>query len=175
MFLDPVPEMLGALARVGAIDGAQLDRQRAEWLAAWHAKTSAAYLGYLWIAGWAASTSTRDQAEAALRAQPEFGALPLFVPTFSAGVLAGHAYRLAGRTDDALAALRRGVASCTVLGEGIRSTRGSFELGQVLETSGDTAGACDAYRVVLARWGHAKPRSVTADHARARWNALGCH
>jgi serine/threonine-protein kinase len=175
MFLDPVPEMLVALARVGAIDEAQLDRQRAEWLATWRAKTSAAYLGYLWIAGWAASTSTHDQAEAALRAQPEFGALPRFVPTFPANVLVGHAYRLAGRTDDAIDALRRGVAACTMLGEGLRTTRGSFELGQALESAGDTAGACTAYGVVLARWGHAKPRSVTADRARARWSAIGCH
>jgi hypothetical protein len=170
-----VPEMLGALARVGAIDEAQLDRQRADWIAAWRAKTSAAYLGYLWVAGWAKSTSTHDQAEAALRALPEFGAVPRFVPTFPAHVLVGHTYRLAGRNEEAIAALRRGVAACTLLGEGITTTRGSFDLGQVLESAGDTAGACDAYRVVLARWGHAKPRSVTADRTRARWNALGCH
>jgi serine/threonine-protein kinase len=175
MFLDPVPEMLGALARVGAIDEGQLARQRADWIAAWRAKTSAAYLGYLWIAGWAVSTSTREQAEAALRAQPEFGAFPRFVPTFPAGVLVGHTFRLAGRTEDAIAALRRGVASCTVLGEGMRTTHGFFDLGGALESAGDTAGACAAYGAVLARWGHAKPRSVTADHARAQWNALGCH
>ncbi|HEX8793979.1 MAG TPA: protein kinase [Polyangiaceae bacterium] len=175
MFLDPVPEMLGALSRVGAIDAGQLDRQRGDWLAAWRAKTSAAYLGYLWVAGWAAPATTRDQAEAALRALPDFGALPRFVPTFPTDMLVGRTYRLAGRTDDAIAFLRRGVAACTMLGEGVRTTRASFELAQALETAGDTSGACDAYRVVLARWGHAKPRSVTADRARTRSTALACH
>jgi hypothetical protein len=45
---------------------------------------------------------------------------------------------------------------------------------QALETKKDTEGACAAYKVVLDRWGHAKPRSVTADQARERAKALGC-
>ena len=34
--------------------------------------------------------------------------------------------------------------------------------------------ACAAYAVVLARWGHAKPRSLTAEKASALARALGC-
>jgi hypothetical protein len=47
-------------------------------------------------------------------------------------------------------------------------------LGEALEQTGDKAGACEAYGVVLDRWDHAKPRSVTVDKARARVKALGC-
>lgn len=47
-------------------------------------------------------------------------------------------------------------------------------LGQVLERKGDQAGACEAYRYVLGRWGNARPRSVIAEEARARSKALGC-
>ena len=33
---------------------------------------------------------------------------------------------------------------------------------------------CAAYRVVLARWGHAKPRSITTERARTLAQSLGC-
>ena len=35
-------------------------------------------------------------------------------------------------------------------------------------------GQLEAYGVVVDRWGHAKPRSVTADRAAARMRALAC-
>ena len=47
-------------------------------------------------------------------------------------------------------------------------------LGELLEKKGDTDGACEAYGRVLARWGNAKPRSVTGDAVRKRWVALAC-
>ena len=49
ILMDPVPTMLGALARAGALSPAQRATQRGEWLGAWQAKTSAAFLGVLWI------------------------------------------------------------------------------------------------------------------------------
>ena len=45
--------------------------------------------------------------------------------------------------------------------------------GEAREATGDKAGAREAYREVLRRWGDAKPKSVTADEARARLAALG--
>jgi serine/threonine-protein kinase len=46
--------------------------------------------------------------------------------------------------------------------------------GQALEAQRDRAGACEAYRSILARWGKASPRSVTAEAAAKRVQALGC-
>ncbi len=175
IFLDPIPEMLGVLARTGGVSAAQLEERRGSWLTAWRAKTSAAYLGDLWIAAWAAPASTREQGAAAIAALPSFGRVPPFVPNMPAQALAGHAYLLADRLDDAVPALRQGTATCTVLFDPFGNTRGWLDLGSALEAKGERAGACDAYRVVVDRWGHARPRSVTAEHARARTAALGCH
>jgi serine/threonine-protein kinase len=174
IFLDPVPEMLGALSRAGVLTAAQLAEQRGEWLHTWSGKTAPPYRGYLWIAGWAAPATTPEEATDALRALPEFGNAPAFSPTVPAASYAGRVYRLAGRTGDAVEALRRGTATCTLLSEPMAHTRGWLDLGLALEAQGDTAGACAAYRVPIARWGHAKPRSLTADQARARVAALGC-
>ena len=174
IFLDAAPAMLGVLARVGTISTAQLDQRRTEWLAAWRGKTNAAYLGDLWIAGWAATSDTPDEARAALQALPSFGGLPPFVPNNAAGVPVGRVYLLAGRTDEAVESLRRGTASCTQLFDPITSTHGWVDLGAALEQKGDRAGACDAYRVVLDRWGKARPRSTTADRARQRSVGLSC-
>ena len=43
-----------------------------------------------------------------------------------------------------------------------------------LEQKSDRGGACEQYAAILRRWGGAKPRSITADKARARSKALAC-
>jgi serine/threonine-protein kinase len=48
-----------------------------------------------------------------------------------------------------------------------------FYYGMALETAGEIERARAAYEEVLARWGKARPRSVTAEKARARLKALG--
>jgi serine/threonine-protein kinase len=117
---------------------------------------------------------TKDQALAALAALAQFGGLPAFTPTIPGASYTGHVSLLADHLDDAIPALRRGASSCTVLGETIANTRAWMDLGTALEARGDKEGACEAYRTVLGRWGHAKPRSVTADEARTHASALGC-
>jgi serine/threonine-protein kinase len=47
-------------------------------------------------------------------------------------------------------------------------------LGLMLERTSDHDGACEQYAAVLSRWGSAKPKSITADKARARSKALAC-
>jgi serine/threonine-protein kinase len=174
ILFDPVPTMLGALARAGSISAAQRAAQRTDWLATWRAKTSAAYLGDLWLAAWAMPAGSRDDGVAAIDALPGLGGPPVFAPTITSQGHVGHAYLLAGRAGDAVAPLRAGASSCTVLGDNLANTRAWHDLGAALETTGDNAGACQAYGVVLARWGHARPRSVTAEDARVRSKALGC-
>ncbi|MGD0526027.1 MAG: protein kinase, partial [Polyangiaceae bacterium] len=132
IFLDPIPEMLAIEARTGGLAPAQLDEQRRSWLEAWRAKTSAAYVGDLWIAAWAAPASTREQGLAAVEALAAFGGVPPFVPNMPTGSLAGHAYLLASRLDDALPALQLGATTCTVLFDPFGNTRGWLDLGAAL-------------------------------------------
>jgi serine/threonine-protein kinase len=174
ILLDPVPTMLGALTRAGALSPAQQAAQRADWLNAWRAKTSSAYLGHLWISAWGMPAGSHDDGVAAVEALPGLGGPPVFAPTMPAQSHVGRAYLLAGRVDDAIAPLKAGAATCTVLNENVANTRGWHDLGVALETKGDHPGACAAYGVVLSRWGHSKPRSVTAEDARARARALAC-
>jgi serine/threonine protein kinase/tetratricopeptide (TPR) repeat protein len=174
IFLDAVPVMLGVLARVGGLTPAGLEQRRADWLGAWRTKTGASFQGDLWIAGWADPATTPQEARAALDALPSFGGVPPFIPNRAAQAVLGRVDLLADRLDEAVEALRRGTATCTRLLDATTSTRGWLDLGMALERRGDRAGACDAYRTVLDRWGHARPRSVTADRARQRATALGC-
>ncbi len=50
----------------------------------------------------------------------------------------------------------------------------NFYLGLYEEQQGNRDPACAQYAKVLERWGHAKPRSVIADDARAHATKLGC-
>jgi len=93
----------------------------------------------------------------------------------------GHIYLLAGQPRAALPHLRDGAASCTALPNDTTARaytiwwmREHVELGEALEQTGDPAGACDAYRVVLDRWKNAKPRSVSLEKAKERSKALAC-
>ena len=61
-----------------------------------------------------------------------------------------------------------------VLDHPFETVRADLALGQLHEQAGDTAAACARYARVLERWGHARPRSVTADEARMRATKLGC-
>jgi serine/threonine-protein kinase len=118
---------------------------------------------------------TAEEARAALDALPEYAPIATSFDTESIqDAVIGHTYVLAGRWAEALPFLQRAVANCDVFFAPLAHTRATLELGAVLETKGDERGACDAYSKVLARWGGAKPRSVTADKARARVKALAC-
>jgi serine/threonine-protein kinase len=81
---------------------------------------------------------------------------------------------LAGRTDEATQLLSRAAANCMVIDQPFETVRANLELGEVYEQAGDTASACARFEKVLERWGSAKPRSVTADEARAHAAKLGC-
>jgi hypothetical protein len=67
------------------------------------------------------------------------------------------------------------VRQCTtVFDNALNWVHSQLYLGELDEQAGDTASACAHYAKVLARWGGAKPRSVTADEARSRAKKLGC-
>ena len=52
--------------------------------------------------------------------------------------------------------------------------RAQVLLGEAMAAQGDVPGACAAYRVVVERWGKAKPKSVTAERAAAGLAELDC-
>jgi serine/threonine-protein kinase len=142
-----------------------------------------AYPGSIWNYAWASTVLTEPEAKVALDALAELGP---FTPAVSSATFGfcgrtgspegamGHVYLLAGRTDDAIEHLKRAAVGCDMFDSPVEHVRASLDLGTALEQKGDVAGACDAYQKVLAVWGNAKPRSVTADAARARTKVLAC-
>jgi serine/threonine-protein kinase len=88
--------------------------------------------------------------------------------------LAARALVLAGRGAPAREILERTLTSCRVVTFARELVLDHLYLGVLDERDGKKAAACGHYTKVLERWGHAKPRSVTADEARARATRLGC-
>ena len=127
--------------------------------------------GTTWIKGYAAFARNAEEAREALSLMPEAG-LPAVWRRDDFAV--GEVFLLAGRIDEAVSHLRMRSRFCDRLQHLINTTWARDAYAQALEAKGDTAGACTEYGTVLDLWGHATPRSVTADHARARTKALGC-
>jgi serine/threonine-protein kinase len=96
------------------------------------------------------------------------------VPIEIADAFTGRAMLLVGQAADAARFLRVATASCHAFDHPFEHTRAHLWLGRALEATGDTAGACAAYGVVVQRWGKVKPKSVSADEARDRRRALHC-
>jgi predicted Ser/Thr protein kinase len=88
--------------------------------------------------------------------------------------LYGRARWLAGDGDGAAADLEAAAQFCLAEDSPFAIRRSALLLGEIRESQKNQPAACAAYARVLARWGDAKPRSITADKARARSKALGC-
>jgi serine/threonine-protein kinase len=133
--------------------------------------------GFVWFHAYAMPAvilETPEVARRALAALPAYEPLPPYRPFALAESMVGTTYVLAGRTDEAIPWLERSTRKCRALTHPFEHTQAHDWLGRAREEKHDTAGACAAYRVVLDRWGEARPRSVTADRTRERWKALGC-
>jgi serine/threonine-protein kinase len=156
---------------------------RARWIKGLRAEDSPRDAWVAWLFYHASPVVTPAEAREALSALPRSAPVAgLAGHPFAGGVL-GRAYWLAGDAERAEPLLRAATAWCgsalplQPLLEAdwrIARIRDFATLGELLEKKGDKGGACARYAAVLARWGKAKPRSVTADKARARSKALGC-
>ncbi len=124
-----------------------------------------------WAIGFAKPARTREEARAALDARARFEADSAPYPHIAGHV--GHALLLAGEAAQAIPLLERAASSCTGPGDVERYGR-LLELGDAYAAAGRTQDACARYAAVLERWGNAKPRSVSADHARAAAKGLAC-
>jgi tetratricopeptide (TPR) repeat protein len=172
--------MLVAAHRVGALPDADFERQRDEWNGAWRARLGTdawrASAPLAWWYGYAQAADTARSAQDALAHLADFGPLPragntLFV---SHDTAIGETYRLAGELDEAAARLEAATRVCALPSITIAITPAYLGLGRLREARGDVSGACGAYAQVLAAWGQARPRSITADGARAGAARLHC-
>ena len=170
--------------RAGTLGYPAFEQHRAEWLATEDddikrrgagSKGQAREHGFSWIDGYADFVETREEALAAL------GMLPVYLPlpgstrrNVGRELAVGKVYALAGRPDEALPFLKRATQHCGALDYPSPHTRAHFYLGLAYEAKGQKEEACTAYGVVLARWGAAKPSSVTAEKTKVRVKALGC-
>jgi serine/threonine-protein kinase len=158
----------------------EFEKRRRAWVD--RRLAAGAYRGAVWNYAYASPALTAPEAARALDALSELGpSTPAATITYSvSGRLgspeadAGRVYLLAGRLDEAVEHLRRAASECDVFISTLDHVRADMNLGRALEQRGDRPGACEAYGKVLDRWGRARPRSVTADAARARRKALGC-
>ncbi len=171
---DETPRLLDVAHRAGRLTDAEWAAAREAWVARWTAAlhTQGAER-MVKIAAYVRPAETREAAQDAVDRLP--GLLPLTVEWAASGdFILGKAYFLAARPDEAIPYLERAAASCIGLERPVDTTRASLMLGHALEVKGDKARACAAYQTVLKRWGAAKPRSVSAEDARAAASKLGC-
>ena len=171
---DPTASMLSVLLDAGAIERQDLERERAAWIKRWEDRAELTSKPFLWFHAWTAGATTPELANAALDARPRYEPLPPHAFETIAPASVGHVYLLAGRTDEAIAALREATTLVSGFAFPVEQTRAFLDLGQALERASDPKAACVAYGHVVSRWGEAKPRSVTADAARSRIVALRC-
>ena len=172
---DLVPLLLRTLRAAHKITPEDFRAQRDAFVASWRSRLVAEAIAYVWMHGRASLVETPADAHEALDEFPGGGAtVPPYTPKTLGALWAGKTYLLAGRVDDAVATLQRPAGSCLALELPVPHTLANLWLGKAREAKHDTAGACQAYAVVLSRWGKAIPRSISADEARARSRALGC-
>jgi serine/threonine protein kinase len=126
------------------------------------------------LSSYAYGVETPEEAREALALFPNVAPPRVLMEKDYGMAMLGKLYVLAGRAGDAVPYLQRTVKSCFALLAPFVHTRANYYLGQALEATGDTAGACSAYGNVLTRWGDAKPESVTASKARGRSRELRC-
>ena len=157
----------------GGLSPADLSARRSAWLE--DERRNIAQSGLTWTYAFAALAETKEEAEEALAALPVYEPLSSF--TYYVGIPdaeIGRTYLLAGQTDAAVRHLTKAVATCSAFRHPFAHTQAALHLGEALESKGDPSGACAAYEKVIARWGHATPRSISAERARTRSKALAC-
>jgi serine/threonine-protein kinase len=165
--------------RAGLLTAEDLEKDRIAWDERVRKKWSGAAGGreedlawVLWIDGDAASVGSEEEARSALSRMPKSPLPPESARWLALDAQLGRVLVLGGRPADAIPHLRRMVKSCAAISDPWAWVTASLHLGMALEATGDRDGAAAAYEAVIARWGKAKPRSVSADTARERLRAL---
>jgi tetratricopeptide (TPR) repeat protein len=171
--IDASLELARQTVRPGGLAQAEFLARRSAWLE--DGRRNIAQSGLTWTYAFAAPAETKEEAQAALAALPDYEPLSSF--TYYVGIPdaeVGRTYLLAGQPEPAIRHLTKAVATCGAFRHPFAHTQAALHLGEALESTGDVTGACAAYEKVVARWGHAKPRSISAERASARSKALAC-
>jgi eukaryotic-like serine/threonine-protein kinase len=161
-----------------ALPEASLEKLRDRWRQelARYPDSTAFWQWFRFDAAWALSP---EEARSALAMTAASEPWPASLDLDDHAIL-GHLLLLAERPAEAAAHLEQAALACVIYRTYTAYvptgfvTRAAFDLGKAREALGDAAGACDAYGRVMSRWGDAKPRSLTADGARARMKVLAC-
>ncbi len=171
---DPTPQLLLAEKRAGLVSAEDFEDKRREWVAQWIARLPKNLHPLVWLQGYAAVAETQEEAARAISEQPRYGTVPHHTSYAFAEAELGTLYLRAGRPSEAVPLLERATRSARAAELPFAHTRAHLALGQALAAQGRNDEACAALAVVLARWGRAIPRSVTADQARALARNLRC-
>jgi serine/threonine-protein kinase len=164
--------LLAAARRAGAVTDAEYIAARTEWIGS---IKSSAPLSLVWLVAHALPAATPKEAEEAIAARAAFvPETSLYLPARALVAAEGRARLLSGDVSGAAAALRRGAAACVAWSDPADHLRAFRDLASALAAAGDKPGACAAVDRVLARWGHARPRSVTAEDASRIAKRVGC-
>jgi serine/threonine-protein kinase len=169
---DPSPLLWRELARAGRLT----DTELGEKLERWRSQTRARGFGegIVWFESQVIPARTPQQAQKAVAERPEHFVVAQVGDNQLAWDALGRLYRLSGDFSTARRLLTTATKSCTLLLYPMAHLHAYAELGETCEALDDEAAACAAYQKVLRYWGRARPRSETADRARARSRALGC-
>lgn len=170
------PQMLEFTRLGNLLSSEAFIEQRDEWVrdALKIARSKATGRNYIWYAAYANLVHDAASAREALQKLPDYEPVGWSGAWTSDLAVVGHMHLLCGNVDEAIQWLEQATHHCRTFSDPIFHVRSYLWLGQARELKGDKSGACAAYKAVLDRWGHAKPKSVTADEARARARLLGC-
>jgi serine/threonine-protein kinase len=159
--------------QAGVMNRSEFLARRSKWLTDNEHVSARHRADMIWYLADALPCANRDDAERALAELGDRSPPYVFRISRSEEPI-GEVYRLAGRTDEAIAWLRHAARACTAIQYPFESTWASFHLGELLESKGDRPGACSEYANVLSRWGRATPPSKTARLAREHAHTLHC-
>ncbi len=180
---DPSIAFVEPLFRAGQLTRSELEARRIAWQNAEIARTRATdpsvlaqqrrRLAWLrWALVHASFAETKEEAQAALQQVPQEQEPPPGQRSLRFDFAVGKVLALAGQHAHALDHLERVTGACLGLWEPQVHIRAHYYLGLALEGRGEMEAAARAYRVVLERWGKARPPSLTAQRAARRLAAL---
>jgi serine/threonine-protein kinase len=167
-----IPLMFAARLAGGA-PAAEVRAARDAFLHDWTARLPPGQTHQAWLATFA-YVATPEDAREAIAVLPDYSPLPAYRGATLWRAVEGRVRLLAGDVAGALPLLEQGAGVCLALSHPVERVRAQLDLGEAREASGDRDGACKAYASVIAHYGGAKPRSVTAERAKARAAHLAC-
>ena len=172
--LDPSGALIAAAERAGVMTPEAARQRLDERVAFWRPYLHPFYRGYVFAYVVARAAATPERARETLASEAAYRPAPAHYFTAPGDAYLGAIHSLAGDARGALPHLEHAARSCDAVWFPIDWMHSQLQLGKAREATGDVSGACQAYAVVVERWAGAKPRSLSAELARARSRALSC-